>query len=72
MANFSTITPEKKEMLTSMALEFMNRLNAARRGCHNSNDWDDEDENAGAPTGMCYDEWIDESFDILINNIRSL
>lgn len=55
------LSKENKERLKNLAVQILARVDMAQRGCHNSQHWDDPDDNMGAPEGMSYEDWFEEA-----------
>lgn len=63
---------EQKKRLFDLAQEILHRVEVAKCGTHNSQYWDDAEENMGAPDDLSYEDWIDEAETNLLKYIESL
>ena len=65
------LSNEDKENLKRLAYNILCRVEIASDGCHNSQDWNDEEDNLSAPDGMSYIDWIEEAETMLILAIEN-
>lgn len=63
------LSKKAKEELLYAASEILRRVDVASNGCHNIQHWDDAADNAGAPEGMSYEDWIEEAETLLLTKI---